>query len=929
MRYKKWFVPVLFVLVMAAVTWLAVADDSPVRLKGSQNDTMLWETGWQVEEAGGSLRSLSMPQRLGPGETVVVNTLPEALQANLYVYIKTDYQQVTAQVDGAAVPVSGIASGSGGDVAYDLPWSRLALTPDMAGKSMRLTFSNTGSKPWVEIYTVRLGEANAIQLSLLSRSIPSIIISLFILLIALFLFAFAMLEANRHRMHVPRGYSYLMVFILISGIWFYTDTDISGVSFIGSRSYYYVTVISYLLMPVPYFMFIASMRPSLRRPSQVLGGLLILNTLVELAILQTGLFQPWAGVISSHVILLASCVLMLFLVIPRKKRTLNVHAELSVGVAITSVAGIVALALFYLLPIEDNASAFRYGVVALGLTLTISAMRANVDIIVQSRRMEQLRIREEEYRIAVRQSDKYVLRFDVGSRTLLRGEEASPLFNTDQDLPDMPDSFIAAGNVAEESIADIRIFFDDMIAGKPSGSCAVSLRNHSGGFPWYRIDYTMIYSSGGTPLQAIVSFYDITEQHQKELAYQKWKQRYADMPSGSMSLYEFNLTRDTPVAEAGGMLPLLPEEVRHSFRTTVDFLAAQYVLRDDSRRFHAFLERDRLLEAFGHGVRSDRLEFRRVDGENRARWTIASVQLIADPYSGDAQFSLLLQDEDEAKRNELKVRDRSNSDPLTGLLNRAAFEEQLTLLLEQTDPSVMHALLMIDLDGFKRVNDTFGHQFGDRVLSDIANSLRAMMRNDDLIGRVGGDEFMVCLRNVRDNSGFLEKRASFICQALNMKFSNDVAISGSVGIALYPRDGRTFGTLYQKADKALYYSKHRGKNRFTFYRNDLPTNADAVPSTPSPFPDYDEEYTDARIHADEKRTLLIADDAEESVNALQEIFRADYRLLTVTSGEHACTCCARARRPFPPYCWTCPFPVWAGWRCCGRCSRIRRLPPYR
>ena len=96
-----------------------------------------------------------------------------------------------------------------------------------------------------------------------------------------------------------------------------------------------------------------------------------------------------------------------------------------------------------------------------------------------------------------------------------------------------------------------------------------------------------------------------------------------------------------------------------------------------------------------------------------------------------------------------------------------------------------------------------------------------MMRGDDLIARLGGDEYMVCLKNVNNNIGFLERRSAYICQALCKRFGNDVAISGSVGLSMFPHDGRTFDALYQKADKALYYAKHHGKNRYVVYHEEL------------------------------------------------------------------------------------------------------------
>ena len=558
---------------------------------------------------------------------------------------------------------------------------------------------------------------------------------------------------------------------------------------------------------------------------------------------------------------------------------------MALGIGITAIAGIVTTTLFYLFPNEDNASAFRYGVMVLVITMTISFLRTDVDILMQARSIEELRIHEEEYRIAVRQSDKYVVRFDVAARSLILGEEPTPLFGASRRIPDMPEAAIASGMVPEESVADFRIFFDNILAGKPSGSSATCLRNQDGSLAWYHGDFTMIYGGDRQPVQAIISFYDITAQREKELAYQKWKQLYTEMPSTGMNYYEYNLTRDTFSGEAGRMLPTVPAEAKRSIGLMVGYLAQHHVVPVDDMTFRAFFDRARLLEAFSHGIRSDKLEFRRMDAQGRQLWTSASIQLISDPYSNDVQSFLLLQDEDEAKRDDLLVRARSNSDPLTGLLNRIAFEERLNDLLSQGEPDGVHALIMIDLDGFKRVNDIYGHQFGDRVLIDIANSLRTMMRGDDLIGRIGGDEYMVCLKNVKDNTGFLERRSAHICQALNRQFGSDVAISGSVGLALFPRDGRTFEILYQKADKALYYAKHHGKNRYVFYHDDLLSGDVNAPSTHGAF----DAPADADVVAAEEReplrTLLIVDDVEMNRELLCEIFREEYRLLTAENGQ--------------------------------------------
>ncbi|MCE5344310.1 MAG: diguanylate cyclase [Eubacteriales bacterium] len=884
MKFSKWFLPLVFSLTILLMVWLSVSDQSPFRVQSRDGDTTLWNTGWQVEQSDGDLRVVTLPTRLDSDEFSMENILPEDFSSSALLYMKTNYQQVTAEVDGEPVPITGIVSLPDKRLTNDLPWTTLTLTPEMKGKTLRLTFSQTGSKPFVEVYSVRLGGLAEIRLALLSRALPSMILSLLVLIFALALFIFAALEARRFGKGIPQGYLYLIGFLVLSGIWFYTDTDISGIGYIASQAFFDVNLYSYLLMPIPFFLFIRFMQPTFKRICSILNGLLLGNILLYTVLMLAGSALLWVSLSISHALIAAAAIVTPAMMLSRKNAR-TIKSVLYNGVFITAFTALVTLALYYLLPIDDNSSVFRYGVLVMVMALTVDLLRANEDIVIEANQIEQLRIREEEYRVAARQSDKHVLRFDVELRTLMMGEEPSPLFNGEHDIPDMPEALIREGYVAEESIADFRAFYRDILAGEPKGTSIALLRGKDGQFAWYRSDYTLIYADDGRPSQAIISFSDITEQREKELAYQKWKQTYTDMSPDSMHYYEYNLTRDMLTGEAGAMIPSPPLEAKRTLSLLIDYLAEHHVAQEDQQRFRSFFEHDRLLEAFDNNVRNGKLEFRRMEDGGGALWTVASVQLFPDPYSNDVQAFLLIQDEDEAKRDEMKVRDRSTHDPLTGLLNRAAFEEQLTQLFTFSDENAAHALMMIDVDGFKRVNDTFGHQFGDLVLIDIANNLRTTMRSGDLISRIGGDEYMVCLKNIQEGTDFLEKRATFICQTFAKRFDNDVSITGSVGVSLYPRDGRTFPVLYRKADQALYLAKQRGKNRFVLYRDDMDhAQANEIVS-PTAYGATNEPNWATLIRDDIERTILIVSDTEENYDRLSGIFSDDYRVLMARDAD--------------------------------------------
>ena len=172
----------------------------------------------------------------------------------------------------------------------------------------------------------------------------------------------------------------------------------------------------------------------------------------------------------------------------------------------------------------------------------------------------------------------------------------------------------------------------------------------------------------------------------------------------------------------------------------------------------------------------------------------------------------------ERKSEVNRWREQANTDPLTGLSNRKRIEEQIAQALED-DKENGAAFLFIDVDNFKAVNDTLGHMFGDEVLRHVASEIRRTVRTSDIVGRVGGDEFIVFLRNIRSLDA-ISKKAGEICAAFKSKYSEAIphgGISCSVGIALYPGDGACYEDLMHKADQALYAAKEKGKNCFAFY----------------------------------------------------------------------------------------------------------------
>ncbi len=169
------------------------------------------------------------------------------------------------------------------------------------------------------------------------------------------------------------------------------------------------------------------------------------------------------------------------------------------------------------------------------------------------------------------------------------------------------------------------------------------------------------------------------------------------------------------------------------------------------------------------------------------------------------------------KENERLIRRQAMEDELTGLLNRRAFGANLQQALLRSRDNMGVALILLDLDGFKQVNDTLGHDSGDVLLKRVADRLRQAVRDGDSLCRIGGDEFCVIVGSVAS-----EQTAMLVADRMLASLTKPFEVSGhaitigaSIGIAWYPQDGADEQTLFKHADEALYRAKQGGRGRWS------------------------------------------------------------------------------------------------------------------
>lgn len=220
------------------------------------------------------------------------------------------------------------------------------------------------------------------------------------------------------------------------------------------------------------------------------------------------------------------------------------------------------------------------------------------------------------------------------------------------------------------------------------------------------------------------------------------------------------------------------------------------------------------------GISSIHLEYKIVPDEHTVRWLSATLIPISDGVDG-TKLICMENDITESILNQENLKRSATLDELTGLYNKATTGHYIDRFLHQEGSDGEHALVIIDIDHFKSVNDTLGHAIGDDVISDMGRRLRKIFRKSDIVGRVGGDEFIVLMKDYGNIQVVIDKMKE-TGRAFTREYTREgdqpgtVKTTASIGIALYNKDGKNFSELYRAADIALYRSKEGGRDTYTF-----------------------------------------------------------------------------------------------------------------
>ena len=231
-----------------------------------------------------------------------------------------------------------------------------------------------------------------------------------------------------------------------------------------------------------------------------------------------------------------------------------------------------------------------------------------------------------------------------------------------------------------------------------------------------------------------------------------------------------------------------------------------------------------LLAKTGHWAGS--VPTRKKCGEICLQWLM--IDTIFDEHGGEKMHVCMFSQVTDQKRANETIWQQANFDALTGLPNRSMFRDRLEHDIQKAGRAGQRlALMFIDLDQFKEVNDTLGHDIGDGLLKQAAERLAGCVRAADTVARIGGDEFTVILSEL-DDAAVVERIASCIIQTMALPFHvahNAIYVSASVGITLFPEDARNADALIRNADQAMYAAKNQGRNQFHYFTRRMQNEA--------------------------------------------------------------------------------------------------------
>ncbi len=290
--------------------------------------------------------------------------------------------------------------------------------------------------------------------------------------------------------------------------------------------------------------------------------------------------------------------------------------------------------------------------------------------------------------------------------------------------------------------------------------------------------------------------------------------------SSVMQIYKLNISKDIIIDDHCDCTKKFGFEPTSCYSEKINQLALTAAHPDDGKNILKVLSQENIINTFEQGETEIVVEFRMAEPGKAYIWVKLTLNLLCEPDTADIIGVATIKNIERRKKREVEMRNLAELDSLCNIYNHGTVKQLITNFLENEEgKSNIHALLIIDVDDFKKINDTYGHLVGDNLLIEAALRTQRLSRSSDIFGRAGGDEFIMLLKNISALSNATRKAAEINKAISSLRFDDfpSLSVSASIGISLYPSHSTSFEELFLKADTALYRAKLRGKNSFVLY----------------------------------------------------------------------------------------------------------------
>lgn len=354
-------------------------------------------------------------------------------------------------------------------------------------------------------------------------------------------------------------------------------------------------------------------------------------------------------------------------------------------------------------------------------------------------------------------------------------------------------------------------FFQKAASLEPEGHAEKTIRMHdcNGKKYWMQVTLSKGVHGGKSAISAV--FVDVSQLKATEDKLLKEKERYRIVTELSDEvLFEYNYKKDILTLSERFTELYGTDYIIESFRK--DMSSHMRLIHPEDRKSTV----EQLLRT--RRVGANDIQFRIKDMNGEYQWCRVLYRAICDENGGPFMAIGKIANINLFKKEIEQLAHESKTDSMTGAYNKMATKEMVDSYIQKHNDSA-HMLLLIDVDDFKKVNDTFGHQCGDEVLTYVIGNLRKTYVSGEIIGRVGGDEFVVFIGEVKDREQLIEK-AQELKELLHQPYrkgEQTVPVSASVGVAMYPEGGASYEELLYNADNALYEVKATKKGNFAIY----------------------------------------------------------------------------------------------------------------